>query len=732
MAERYTRLFTISQTDLYETGSPLLICAGALLKDMQTGRMIAQLKFRNIGIKRIAAVKISVHSFDAFGTEVEGVPEFQYLDLSIPRDREFGQKTPIVLPNTETRSFSCTCKSVIFTDGTRWESETDEWQPLMKQKTIESRFGGLAEQYRRDTCFPSANYVVSEDRDLWLCVCGAINRREEIDCHTCNAKREELKAAENPELLKEHDEAYRCRLAEQAEAARIEMERKAEEARIEAERKAQEARVAAKKRKKIAAIVMPIIVACIAFVIVLTTFIIPNQKYQAAVELYNAGKYEEAIAAFTELNGYKDSAAQIENCEIAIKDEKYAAATELLHAGKYEEAIAAFTYMDGYKDSAAQIENCETAIKDEKYAAAEELYHAGKYAEAITAFEALSEYKDSAAQIEKCETAIKEKKYTAAAELYHAGKYEEAITALIDLNGYKDSESIKTKCMFAKAPVGSAVFFGEYEQDNDMSNGKEQIEWLVLDKDKDSVLAISKYCLFCTSELSQVQFVYEKNNVYAYLTLFMNGSFMFDYYNFNYHDDYIFETGSFTYQNGELILTSENGTVVKGEGKSSIQLHYCYQGNDRISGDFSIPSGTFKVNIVPSGTDHDFFSLFYETLFEELMTFSETAFSDEEKLFMQNSGSQLIILPSDQLSLLRNEADKRTSATAFAINQGAYVDKNKKATWYVRPVDADSPTIGYVVANTSDLNNDDYSTPSYDRICIRPAIRIYFGNSIGD
>ncbi len=552
-----------------------------------------------------------------------------------------------------------------------------------------------------------------------------------------------------------------------------EIKAKEEADRLERERKAEEARIAEEKRKKrnkkIALIVLAVIAVVIAAVILFFTVIQPNMRYNKAKALYEAGQYEDAITAFTALDGYRDSVERITECKnekeyvsaIAameegqydnaikafsmldgykdskekieeIKNGRYTAAVDLYNAEKYEEAITAFTALDGYKDSVAQIEKCETAIKDEKYAAAVELYTAGKYEDAIAAFTALDGYKDSAAQIEKCETAIKEKKYTAAAELYHAGKYEEAITALIDLNGYKDSESIKTKCMFAKAPVGSAVFFGEYEQDNDMSNGKEQIEWLVLDKDKDSVLAISKYCLFCTSELSQVQFVYEKNNVSAYLTLFMNGSFMFDYYNFNYHDDYIFETGSFTYQNGELILTSENGTVVKGEGKSSIQLHYCYQGNDRISGDFSIPSGTFKVNIVPSGTDNDFFSLCYETLFEELMTFSETAFSDEEKLFMQNSGSQVIILPSDQLSLFRNEADKRTSATAFAINQGAYVGKNKKATWYVRSVDADSPTIGYVVANTSDLNNDDYSTPSYDRICIRPAIRIYFGNSIGD
>ena len=91
------------------------------------------------------------------------------------------------------------------------------------------------------------------------------------------------------------------------EADRLERERKAEKARIAEEK-------AAKKRKITIAIVIPIVALCIAFVIVLTTVIIPNQKYNAAVELYNAGKYEEAIAAFTALDGYKDSTAQIDLC----------------------------------------------------------------------------------------------------------------------------------------------------------------------------------------------------------------------------------------------------------------------------------------------------------------------------------------------------------------------------------------------------------------------------------
>ena len=287
--------------------------------------------------------------------------------------------------------------------------------------------------------------------------------------NTCQRKIEEIKAKEKAEHL--------------------ERERQVEEKRIAAEK-------AVKKHKIKVAIVTSIIIAFIAFLIVFATVIIPKQKkeekYDAAVELYNAGKYDDSISAFEALKGYKDSESQIEK----IKDEKYAAAVELYNAGKYDDSISAFEALKGYKDSESQIEK----IKDEKYAAAIELYNVGKYDDAISAFEALNGYKDSEAQIEKCKTAIKDEKYAAAIELYNAGNYEDAISAFTALDGYKDSAAkVKEiyKQLLSDVSVGSTVFFGSYEQDNNTSNGKENIEWLVLARDGDRVLLISRYALDC-------------------------------------------------------------------------------------------------------------------------------------------------------------------------------------------------------------------------------------------
>ena len=43
--------------------------------------------------------------------------------------------------------------------------------------------------------------------------------------------------------------------------------------------------------------------------------------------------------------------------------------------------------------------------------------------------------------------------------------------------------------------VGTTITLGEYEQDNDVSNGPEPIKWIVLDIQDNKALILSKYLL---------------------------------------------------------------------------------------------------------------------------------------------------------------------------------------------------------------------------------------------
>ena len=95
-------------------------------------------------------------------------------------------------------------------------------------------------------------------------------------------------------------------------------------------------------------------------------------------------------------------------------------------------------------------------------------------------------------------------KYNDAIALMNAGNVVEAYETLVALDGYKDSadkaNSIYDQYKVEKlkvAKAGDYVFFGAYEQDNSASNGKEHIEWLVLEVKDGKALVISKYALDC-------------------------------------------------------------------------------------------------------------------------------------------------------------------------------------------------------------------------------------------
>ena len=47
MSERFEKLYAL-QNDLYSDGAPIIVSAGALLKDTETGRIIVQMKYHSL------------------------------------------------------------------------------------------------------------------------------------------------------------------------------------------------------------------------------------------------------------------------------------------------------------------------------------------------------------------------------------------------------------------------------------------------------------------------------------------------------------------------------------------------------------------------------------------------------------------------------------------------------------------------------------------------------------
>lgn len=138
-------------------------------------------------------------------------------------------------------------------------------------------------------------------------------------------------------------------------------------------------------------------------------------------------------------------------------------------------------------------------IPENKYQQAWTLRENGKYDEAIAAFEELGEYSDAKAQ-------ITETKYQQATNLNAFGKYDEAYAIYVTLTGYKDVDKLLTEddnivavikaleARDAKFTVGNYVTFGEYPQTT-AGEDMTPIEWLVLARDGDKALLISRYGL---------------------------------------------------------------------------------------------------------------------------------------------------------------------------------------------------------------------------------------------
>lgn len=117
MSERYSHCFSLCP-NIGQPGSPVMISAGALLKDNSTGNVLVQLKLRNISDRVIHAVKIKVHTYDYAGCELKGIDSFSYFGLTVGRGEEFGSQTPIPLPDRTTCSFSVEILFATFSDKT--------------------------------------------------------------------------------------------------------------------------------------------------------------------------------------------------------------------------------------------------------------------------------------------------------------------------------------------------------------------------------------------------------------------------------------------------------------------------------------------------------------------------------------------------------------------------------------------------------------------------------------
>lgn len=271
-------------------------------------------------------------------------------------------------------------------------------------------------------------------------------------------------------------------------------------------------------------------------------------------DLMDAADLEALAKQFAQIPGYKDAKQQAEQClqdAETTRENVYNDAVEAMQEAekgnfsfKWEKAIRMLGRegLNGYRDveelrkqAEQRRKECENAeekerkakerknkrltvafvlvvliacvvgwfvvtrvIPENKYQRAVALRENGQYDEAIAVFAELGDYSDAAQQ-------LSETKYQQAKNLNAFGKYDEAYAIYVTLTGYKDVDKLLAEddnMMVAAAAaaraaqfvVGNYVTFGEYSQ---TAAGKDMtpIEWLVLARDGNKALLISRYGL---------------------------------------------------------------------------------------------------------------------------------------------------------------------------------------------------------------------------------------------
>ena len=196
MAERFTRIFSLPE-NLFAAASPVAVAAGALLKDGQTGRILAQLKLKSLSPKTIKAAKVKILPLDTVNKPLDGEVVYEYLDLHVERDGEFGQKNAIPLANPSTRAFAVEVTEVDFADNSVWTSAGETWEPLPVPKTVGD--DELTKQYKL-RFGEKATYKPIRYKGAWICACGGINGETEETCYICGNRLSDLLACDLKEL----------------------------------------------------------------------------------------------------------------------------------------------------------------------------------------------------------------------------------------------------------------------------------------------------------------------------------------------------------------------------------------------------------------------------------------------------------------------------------------------------------------------------------------------------
>ena len=227
--------------------------------------------------------------------------------------------------------------------------------------------------------------------------------------------------------------------------------------------------------------------------------------YDNAAHYMNSAKTEtyfmKAADGFASIKGFKDADEKAEDCR---KEAIYVKAKRLQSTTAYKSAIELYSQITDWKDSREKLDKCKREYEEQIKKEEKKKEIAKKFLMiAVPAFAAMIAF-----FIVLNAVILPASNYKKALTAANAGNYDMAIILFKNNLDYKDTGKKIEECYIGKygeekwnaikaIKVGDSYMFGSYEQDNDTSNGEEEIEWRVLAKEDNRILVISKYALDC-------------------------------------------------------------------------------------------------------------------------------------------------------------------------------------------------------------------------------------------
>ena len=554
MNERYKIINECDYGNIWYKDFPAQLEKTRVLFDSATDKIVIQFKLRNISNKTIDTTYLKIVCNDVSGQEIAVIDEHIMPMLAAGVNSNYGDKNPLFAEDKRISSVSAFITKVVFSDGTTWDNSALETGVEVEPAKVIPFTGALQEQFLRSTAHINEKVVMFEEHnDYWRCTCGRINLSNSDKCDGCNVKKTDLKQFFSSDYLSvqldeynekqeiaRKDSIYSEALAlsnqhditnvEKAKAIFLSInewkdsadkiaqcEQRISELKDEQEKQCIEYANKAKKAKIISATVAAIALLGSAFAVLCVNVIIPNTKYNNAISLMESGQYDEAYSAFVELGDYSNATEQ-------LLEVRYRQACSYLDNKDFDNALKVFSQLGSYSDAPKMVNECQ-------YRKAITCIEEGEYYTALSLLRSITGYLDADEQIKICQynqtidyienndfkNAFEKYKeigdfnnledrlwsscYDYAQKLYDQNEYISAYDHFKMIENYRDcSEKLlelinKDHILYAMcADVGDIIEYGHYEQDGDSKNGSEPIEWIVLDKQGDRVLVLSKDC----------------------------------------------------------------------------------------------------------------------------------------------------------------------------------------------------------------------------------------------